>query len=119
MRYNAALVMLALATAGCGFEAVPEVRALMTATRAAASGILELIDFIEGAGDDASEVRNTLQEKDYGKALAMCYVAVEGIRERGMHVPEHVDRALYLVQGAMAAEAFGDLARAMRSTIDE
>ncbi len=116
-------IVLPLAVVGCSmFRSVPEVRAALTASRAAAQGLLELIDFIEGNGGDqgmADAARQALQEKDYGKSLAASYLAIEKMRARGVLVPSHIDRALYMVRGASAAQAFDDLSKAMRSTLDD
>ncbi len=95
---------------------------MLTGARAAALGILELINFIEeenGSEELAEAARDALREKDYGAALAASYMAVEEMRARGVGIPLEIDRALYMVRGAMAAQAFDDLAKAMRQSLDE
>ncbi len=108
---------------GCAaLQASPEVRVALTAARAASQGLLELIDFIEGNGGDqgmADAAREALREDDYGKSLAASYVAIEKMRNRGVLVPSHIDRSLYMVRGAMAAQAVDNLAKAMRNSLDE
>ena len=120
------LAALSILTAICisctALTSAPEVRTVLSAARAASLGILELIDFIESNGgpqDKADAARTALREKDYGAALAASYLAVEHMRARGVLVPEHIDRSLYMIKGAMAAQAFDDLAKAMRSTVDD
>lgn len=107
---------------GCGLANQPQVKTALTAARVAAIGILELVDFIEDNGGDSEKVtiaRTALREKDYGAALAASYLAVEELRARQVYIPEHIDRALYMVKGAMAAQAFEDVARAMRATVPD
>ena len=125
-REAAALARLCVAVASLSLvscsalRSSPEVRTALSATRAAATGLLELIEFIEGNGgpqDMADSATEALREKDYGKSIAACYLGIETMRANGVVVPEHIDRALYMVRGAMAARAFDDLAKAMRSTL--
>ncbi len=115
------IVALMAPLSGCA-GIVPAAQTALSATRAIALGALEIIDFIEEKGgpqDMADAARKSLRERDYGKALAACYLAVEQMRDRGVLVPSHIDRALYMVRGALAAQVFDDLAKAMRSTLDE
>lgn len=117
------IFMAAMLSVGCSaFLSNPKVRTALTATRAATTGLLELIDYIEGNGgsqEKANNARQALHERDYGKSLAACYLGVEEMRANGAVVPEHIDRALYMVRGAAAAQSFDDLAKAMRSSLDE
>ncbi len=114
---------LLIAALGCAaFRSGPEVRTALTAGRAASLGLLELIDYIEGNGgsqEKANKARQALHERDYGKSLAASYLGVEEMRANGAVVPQQIDRALYMVRGAAAAQAFDDLSKAMRSTLDD
>ncbi len=117
------ILLLSAICMGCSaLASVPEVRTVLSAARAASLGILELIDFIEsngGSQDKADAAKEALRGKDYGAALAAGYLGVEELRARGVLVPEHIDRSLYMIKGAMAAQAFDDLAKAMRSSLDD
>ena len=118
-----AAIALLSAVPGCAaLRSSPEVRTVLTAARAASLSLLELIDFIEGNGgpkEKADAARKALHERDFGKSLAACYLGVEAMRADGHDVPLEIDRALYVVRGAMAAQAFDDLAKAMRQSLDD
>ena len=111
---SAITLALLISQAGCAaLRTNPTVQSMMTASRAGALG-LKLIEFIESEGgpqDMADDALAALKEKDYGKALATCYMGVEDMRADGVPIPESISRTLFVVRSAMAAQSFDDLAK--------
>ena len=117
------LYALVSALPGCAaLRTSPEVRTVLTVARAAHIGLGELIDFVDGNGGShemADAARDALREDDYGKALGIAYMGVADMRARGVPVPEHINRAVYIIDRAMTAQALDELSKAMRATLDE